>query len=152
MTTISEKNFKHGQQPVAYVQSVNGDAASKTSLYSGKEGSDDGKDMPDELDTASVWLDNIKDDNHGSKIIRRGTDDVLYTFARAHRWTRPTIDIFHGEASQDKEERDDDCIPFASIKSGCSGQIRLRYQPDDGTEPVDLKRKEFLKARKWWGM
>lgn len=136
--------------PYPYGQAAGGSSVndSKASIASSDGKNDHIYDLLEEVDANSVWLDALKTDQHGSSIVRRGTQDVLYTLTAEKRWTKPTTHMFRGSVPQLAEERSPTMLPFASI--GYS-TIRLRESPDQ-VEATKFKRKEIVKMPKWYGM
>lgn len=121
---------------------------SKASLAS-SDGKNDHIDATlEELDTDALWLDALKADKQGSTIVRRDTQDILYTFIVEKRWTNPTLHMFHGSVPHDPEQRPATTLPFASMKYST---ILLRDSPSQ-VEATKYKRRDIVKMPKWYGI
>lgn len=131
---------------------VYGDAAgqgasdSKASLAS----SDDVKgawvdDSLEELDPEAVWLDAVKHKHGCTSVVRRGSDDVVYTATKDRRWLSSTLHLFHGSVPHDPEQRPASALPYATLKSS---SIFLR-ETSDQIEPTEYKSRQVIRAAKW---
>lgn len=141
----SSDDEHEGPPPYPHESSV---SDSKASLASSDGKDDHIYDQLEEVDASSVWLDAFKADKQGTSIVRRGTQDVWYTFTVDKRWTNPTLHMFRGSVPQNVEERSSAMLPFASVKYST---IWLRDSPDQ-VEATKYKRKEIIKMPKWYGM
>lgn len=125
---------------------------SKASLADDDSKQDAIYDSLEELDPQSVWLDVRKADKGGSSIVRRGSDDVLYTFVMDRRWSYGNVLMFKGYVPQNSDERtashSSPPQPFVTLKQR---SILLRESTDPQIEPVKYKNRQFLRPRKWYG-